>query len=181
MECLFCEIAKGEVPTFKLYDDGKFIVALDVNPATYGHIIIFPKAHYQTILEMPKDEYCQLFNLARIMIRLIPEVIKVSSFNIIYSLGVDAGQRMPHVVVHVVPRYKDDKVAIGWEPLKMSQEELRKLQNYIINTLTKKFSGSSNQGQREVPKQTTGADTSKPPSEAQQPSKEGPTQDLALP
>jgi len=179
MECLFCEIAKGNIPTFKLYDDGKFIVALDVNPATYGHIIIFPRTHYQTILEMPKEEYCQLFNLARIMIRLIPEVIKVSSFNILYSLGVDAGQRMPHVVLHVIPRYKDDKVAIGWEPLKMSQDELRKLQDYIINTLTKKFGNTPTPSQQQKPTPTRQTANEPQPKSSQQPQES--TQDLTLP
>ena len=54
-DCIFCKIAKGEIPSATLYEDEEFRVILDQGPATKGHALILPKAHYQNLYELPDD------------------------------------------------------------------------------------------------------------------------------
>ena len=67
-DCIFCKLANGEIPTAKLYEDDDFAVILDAAPATKGHALIIPKAHYANIHELPDELVSKAFILARKMI-----------------------------------------------------------------------------------------------------------------
>jgi len=140
-ECIFCKIVKGEAPTVKIYEDQRILAMLDIYPATKGHVIIIPKQHHKSIYDMALDEYSYLFGMIRIISSALLENVKPDGLNILYSLGEQAGQRMPHVYIHLIPRYKEDKVAIGWEPLQMDKETFTELQEKITSTLKAKMGG----------------------------------------
>ena len=64
-DCIFCKLANGEIPTATLYEDDEFRVILDAGPATKGHCLILPKAHYADIYEIPDDLLGRAFQLAK--------------------------------------------------------------------------------------------------------------------
>jgi histidine triad (HIT) family protein len=127
------------MPTFKVYEDQGVIGALDANPAVKGHTIVIPKKHYTNIFDMPMEEYMQLFGSLRMISSILVETLKPQGLNILYSFGPEAGQRVPHAFIHIIPRYKDDKIEIGWKPIEITQEELTKLQMTIVEALKSKF------------------------------------------
>ncbi len=123
VECIFCSIANGKIPTFGVYEDDKFYATLDINPANKGHVILFPKNHSTSLMELGNSERNHLIQIASQMITQLKRAVGCGGVNTLYSIGEDAGQRTEHMVVHIIPRFKDDKVVIYWEPKKMQEAE----------------------------------------------------------
>lgn len=121
--CIFCKIANGEIPAATLYEDEEFRVILDLGPATKGHALILPKAHAANIYELPDDTAGKAMILAKKMAAKLTEALKCDGFNIVQNNGEAAGQTVFHFHMHLIPRYKDDKVGLGWVPGKLSDED----------------------------------------------------------
>jgi len=134
--CIFCSIVEGKTPSFKVFENPQFLVTLDINPATKGHLIVIPKMHYKHVIEMPEPEYQGLCSVARaLMVMLVDYGAK--GVNLLYSIGEAAGQRSSHLIMHVIPRYDNDKVHLVWEPQKLTESDFRAIQSAIaakINT-----------------------------------------------
>lgn len=142
--CIFCAIVEGKMPSFKVFENPQFLVTLDINPATKGHLIMIPKTHYKHVIEMPEPEYQQLFSLTRaLMIVLIDYGAK--GVNLLYSLGETAGQRSPHMILHLIPRYENDKVHLVWEPQKLSEADFKAIQSAIAAKINAQISGETQQ------------------------------------
>ena len=109
MECLFCKMIKGEVMTDKVYEDGETLAFLDANPSAPGHTLVVPKIHKETLLDMNEGEVCDLFRIVRKVTEMIKKNLKPDGFNIGINQGQVAGARVPHLQVHIIPRFKDDK------------------------------------------------------------------------
>ena len=128
--CIFCSIAEGATPSFKVFEDNLFTVSLDINPANRGHLIVIPKTHFKNIIEMPDQLYQKMFSIARAMMVVLIDY-GAKGVNMLYSLGESAGQKSPHMILHLIPRYDNDKVHFVWEPPKLTEAELREIQAAI--------------------------------------------------
>jgi len=104
-ECLFCKIVKKEIPAEVIYDDADFISFLDINPRNPGHALVIPKKHYETILDMPEREIGDLMLMVRKIAAAVKETMKADGISVGQSNGRAAGQVIPHVHFHVIPRY----------------------------------------------------------------------------
>jgi histidine triad (HIT) family protein len=104
-ECLFCKIARGEIPSQKVYEDSEFLAFLDINPRNPGHTLVIPKAHYETILEMPEKEAGNLFKTVKKIAEAVKRGMEADGISIGQSNGRAAGQVIPHVHFHVIPRF----------------------------------------------------------------------------
>ncbi len=108
MECIFCKIAKKEIPA-KIIKENEFALAfLDIEPRSPGHTLVIPKNHYQNILEMPENELSSLTLLVKETIALLKERLEVDDFSIGYNHGPLAGQEVDHLHIHIMPRYEND-------------------------------------------------------------------------
>ena len=125
-QCLFCGIVLGNVKSFKIYEDNENIAILDINPSNKGHILIIPKAHLKYSYNLNEN----IFNLANKISKKLKEVLNADS-NIFVANGELAGQKLDHLIAHVIPRFKDDKVMFTWENNKVTEEELKELQNKL--------------------------------------------------
>ena len=103
-DCIFCKLANGEIPTAKLYEDDDFAVILDAGPATKGHALILPKAHYANIYELPEDLAAKAFVLAKKMAGRMTKALACDGFNIVQNNGETAGQSVFHFHMHLIPR-----------------------------------------------------------------------------
>ena len=122
--CPFCKIVSGEIPSKKVYEDESFLAFLDINPANAGHTLIIPKQHYQTIISIPEDD---LFGLMKVIKRLasaVRETMVAEGLNIHQSNGTVAGQIIPHLHFHLIPRFKDDGFGFGWPHKQLPDEEM---------------------------------------------------------
>lgn len=105
-DCLFCKIAKGDIPSFKVYDDDNFIAFLDIAPASKGHILIVPKCHANNIEDLPDNIAEKVLPLAKKIIKAMKKVYGFNDFNILQNNGELAGQSVHHFHLHIIPRYE---------------------------------------------------------------------------
>ncbi len=109
VECIFCKIVNGEISTLKVYEDSLNIAFLDVNPSSLGHTIIIPKKHYQKLEEMPENEAKELFLVIFKLAKIVPKIVETTDYNIGINDGKLAGQEIPHLQFHIIPRFEGDK------------------------------------------------------------------------
>ncbi len=122
-DCIFCMLANGEIPTATLYEDGEFRVIMDANPATKGHCLILPKAHYANIYEMPEDLTGRAFVLAKRMAGRLTEALGCDGFNLVQNNGEEAGQTVFHFHIHLIPRYKGgERIVANWTQTPLPEE-----------------------------------------------------------
>lgn len=134
-ECIFCKIAMGEIPSTKLYEDERVLSFLDINPAAKGHALVIPKKHYHTLLDMPHEELKEVMEVVQKVAAAIMSTLQAEGFNIIQSNKEVAGQVIPHVHFHIIPRSKGDNLNFQWEHGKAEQEELKKYAEMIKEKL----------------------------------------------
>ncbi len=124
MDCIFCKIARGEIPSKTIYEDEDFRVILDLGPAARGHALILPKAHAADLYELPEETAAAAMKLARKMALRMREKLHCDGLNLMQNNGAVAGQTISHFHLHVIPRYEGDGQSINWVPGEPSQEEL---------------------------------------------------------
>lgn len=113
--CIFCKLANGEIPTATLYEDEDFRVILDANPASKGHALIIPKEHYANLYELEESLAGKATILAKKMVAKMTDVLGCDGYNLVQNNGECAGQTVFHFHLHLIPRYKDDGVGLGWK------------------------------------------------------------------
>ena len=111
-ECIFCKIAKGEIPSEKIYENENVLAFLDIFPATEGHILVIPKKHYENIFDIPKDVLKENIEVAQKIAFLLKEKLKAEGINLLNSNNKIAGQEVLHHHIHVIPRYSGDEFEI---------------------------------------------------------------------
>ncbi|HDQ16926.1 MAG TPA: HIT family protein [Candidatus Vogelbacteria bacterium] len=107
-ECLFCQIASGQIPADKVYEDETWLAFLDIRPVNKGHLLLIPKEHYRNIFDLSDEA---LDKLGRPLAKLAQAVKKASQaegVNIIMNNEPAAGQIIFHAHWHIVPRFSDD-------------------------------------------------------------------------
>lgn len=127
MDCIFCKIANGEIPSATLYEDGDFRVILDVNPASKGHALILPKKHAVNLYELPDEAASKVLVLAKNIASKMAESLNCDGLNLVQNNGEIAGQTVFHFHMHLIPRYKGDSVKVGWKPGKLTEETKEEL------------------------------------------------------
>lgn len=121
--CIFCKIANGEIPSATLYEDEDFRVILDLGPASKGHALILPKEHYKDLYELDDEVAVKAFVLAKQMITKLTKVLGCEGYNIVQNNGELAGQTVFHFHMHLIPRYENDNVGLGWNVGTLTEED----------------------------------------------------------
>jgi histidine triad (HIT) family protein len=106
--CIFCKIANKQIPAKILHEDDKVICILDINPASEGHILIYPKEHYMILPHIPEDIVKHMFRIVKLMSNTLLKTLQCGGTSIFIANGVAAGQKAPHVLIHVFPRREGD-------------------------------------------------------------------------
>ena len=106
MDCIFCKIVSGDIPVKILKETSQSISFLDAFPLAKGHALVIPKKHHQKIQDMTGEENTDLFSLVREITSKVDSITGATLVAI--HNGKDAGQEIPHVHVHLVPRDKND-------------------------------------------------------------------------
>ena len=104
-DCIFCAIAAGEIPCFKIYEDADFLAYLDINPFSEGHALVIPKTHVTGLLDASDDLLAALVACVKKVAAHLKTALPCDGFNILQNNGAAAGQTVPHLHFHIVPRY----------------------------------------------------------------------------
>ncbi len=135
MDCIFCKIAKGEIPSSKLYEDSSFLSFLDIAPANHGHSLVIPKKHYETLIDIPEPELKLLISTVQKVIKAVVKGTGAEGFNVFANNKKVAGQIVPHVHFHIVPRFAGDGIKFNWPQRKYEEGEMDKVREMIVNSL----------------------------------------------
>lgn len=108
MDCIFCKIIKGELRSYKVYEDEKTLAFLDVNPIANGHVLAVPKKHYETMEEIPENDLCDLIKAVKKIGMGIKKALEIEGYNVSLNNGRVAGQIIPHFHFHIIPRQEND-------------------------------------------------------------------------
>jgi histidine triad (HIT) family protein len=114
--CVFCKIVAGELPSFKLLEDEATIAFMDINPVNPGHALAVAKGHWPTVDVIPADVLAAVARTAQKIAKAAVTALKPAGVNLVQANGPAAGQSVPHLHIHIMPRRPGDDVSLNWEP-----------------------------------------------------------------
>ena len=128
-DCIFCKIIQGKIPCNKVYEDKNFFAFLDKNPAKKGHILVTPKKHCYTILDCDDKT---LKDIMPVIKKIAKKVKSISDgYNVLVNNFEAAGQVVPHLHFHIVPRFKDDADIFNRRQVKYENNEIEEYQRKL--------------------------------------------------
>ena len=112
--CIFCKIVLGQIPCFKLHEDATTIAFMDINPVNPGHALAVAKGHWPTVDAIPAEVLSDVAKTAQRIARAALKVLKPHGLNLLQANGEGAGQSVPHLHIHIMPRVAGDNVSLNW-------------------------------------------------------------------
>lgn len=148
-DSIFSKIIRGEVPSHKIYEDDHVIAILDIAPLSEGHALVIPKEPAETIDQLSDEFSAAVGKVLPRIVRALKKITGADAVNILQNNGADAGQAVPHVHFHVIPRFKGrgnpvqgkpDKdngpgLSFDWNPGTLTQEEAHEIGKHIKRLL----------------------------------------------
>lgn len=113
-KCIFCSIVQGDLPSTKIYEDDRVLAFMDVGPIVAGHALVIPKEHHETIEQIPSDLLAQVIRTAQQVARAQLRGLDADGVNIHQANGSVAGQVVPHIHFHIIPRFRGDGHSWNW-------------------------------------------------------------------
>jgi histidine triad (HIT) family protein len=138
-DCIFCKIASGKIPARVILQDKSTMVLLDAFPLAAGHTLVIPRSHHAKLQDMKQADVVALFEMTWQVLSAVEEGSQTSALTIAVHNGREAGQEIPHVHVHLIPRKPGDGAGpvhsmFGQRP-KLSSEEMESLRSKIAANL----------------------------------------------
>jgi histidine triad (HIT) family protein len=139
VNCIFCKIVSGKLRARIINENDYAMAFLDAFPLSSGHTLVVPKAHYSKVQDMNKEYSCAVFSIACQIAAILEPTVRVNASTIAIHNGRDAGQEVPHIHIHIVPRSAND----GAGPIhslfnsrpKLNDEEMDKLADKLRKKL----------------------------------------------
>jgi histidine triad (HIT) family protein len=113
-DCIFCKLVAGEIPSTKVYEDEHTLAFMDISPLIEGHTLVIPKAHHDPITNTPIDVLSRCMAVAKRVAQAQINALGADGVNLHQANGAAAGQVVPHLHFHVIPRFKNDGHHWNW-------------------------------------------------------------------
>jgi histidine triad (HIT) family protein len=130
--CIFCKIVAGQIPCHRVFEDAEVLAFLDIGPLAPGHVLVIPKAHFGTLDDAGAEVGGALGRVLPQLVAAVRQSTGAAGVNVLQNNGKVAGQVVPHVHVHLIPRRESDGLGYRWNPTKYAPGEaeavLQKLQ-----------------------------------------------------
>lgn len=134
-DCIFCRIVKKEIPSRIIYEDKKFMAFLDINPANKGHTLVITKGHYELFSDIPTELLGDFFTISQKITKAVVKATSAEGYNLFINNKKAAGQIVPHVHFHILPRFNEDGIKFNWPNRKYEENEaeiyLKKIKDAI--------------------------------------------------
>lgn len=127
MATIFQMIIDNKIPSTKLYEDKLCLVILDINPVSIGHSLVISKEVYDTTGDTPDDILSHLICIAKKVELKLREVTKCDGSNILINNSPASGQEIPHIHIHVIPRFINDGQKLSFSKTKYEDGEMASL------------------------------------------------------
>ena len=117
MNCIFCAIISGNLPSSKVYEDNVCVAFMDIQPVNPGHVLVVPKNHVTDLSDLRPETGMHIFQIAQQVAQKLPDSnLRCEGINLILAHGEVAGQEVFHVHLHIIPRYKGDGFGFKFGP-----------------------------------------------------------------
>ena len=137
-DCVFCKIVAGKIPAAVILDDADCLAFLDIGPLAEGHVLLIPKRHCARLADMPAETCAALAHRIPRIAAAVTGTMGVGGFNMLINDGGVAGQVVPHVHAHFVPRKSNDGLGYRWNAGKYPEGRLQELQQAYAAALKAK-------------------------------------------
>ncbi len=117
-DCIFCKIVNKQIPASIIYEDEDVLVFMDIGPIIKGHALVISKEHHGLVTETPNEILAKLHWVAKRVALAQMNELGADGVNIMQNNGAAAGQEVPHIHIHVIPRYASDGHHWNWNPKK---------------------------------------------------------------
>jgi len=135
-DCIFCKIVAGEIPSCKVYEDADTLAFMDIGPVVKGHTLVIPRQHHDPITGTPDAVLQKLITVVKKVAQAQLDGLKADGINVTQANGQIAGQIIPHIHFHVIPRFANDRHSWNWIPKKYDNpEEMNMLAGKIKTSL----------------------------------------------
>jgi histidine triad (HIT) family protein len=126
-DCIFCRIVAGAIPCHRVHEDADVLAFLDIGPLAPGHTLVIPKRHYATIADAEPETAAALGRCLPRLVRAMQSVSGAAGVNILQNNGRVAGQEVPHLHIHLIPRNEGDGLGYRWKPTRYAAGEAEEL------------------------------------------------------
>jgi histidine triad (HIT) family protein len=132
VNCTFCRILEGLLPSWRVHEDENTVAFLDKGQVTRGHTLVVPRRHAEDIWALSEDEARDVMRSVHRVARLLRDRLGLLGLNVTQANGKAAWQEVFHYHVHLIPRYGDDELRPPWRSTSPSPEQLRDVQQQIL-------------------------------------------------
>lgn len=122
-DCIFCKIVGKEIPATIVHEEDDVLVFMDIRPIIKGHALVVSKKHYDPVTETPDDILTKLHLMAKRIAQAQMNALGADGVNIMQNNGAASGQEVPHIHVHVIPRFNEDGHHWNWNAKKYADFE----------------------------------------------------------
>ncbi len=134
-KCVFCKILRREIPARIVYDNAVVTAFLDAKPVNPGHVLVVPKVHSEDYASTSDETLAEVAAAARRIAKAVMAATGAPAFNIAVNNGPAAGQVVPHMHLHVIPRFPNDGREL-WHGKSYEPGEAEKVAADILNALS---------------------------------------------
>jgi histidine triad (HIT) family protein len=135
--CIFCRIVAGELPAVKVYEDADTLAFMDIAPIIKGHTLVIPKQHFDPLTATPEPVLAKLLAVVKKIAQAQMNGLRADGVNVMQMNGAAAGQVVPHIHFHVIPRFATDGHRWNWAAKKYDDpDEMKKLAATLQAALT---------------------------------------------
>jgi histidine triad (HIT) family protein len=114
MDCVFCRIRDGQIPSTRLLEDERTVAFMDINPLNDGHCLVIPRTHVTSLFEASEADLGAVMATARRVALAIRLALQPDGLNVLQANGAAAFQSVPHLHLHLVPRWTGDGKGLDW-------------------------------------------------------------------
>jgi histidine triad (HIT) family protein len=133
-ETIFSRILKGEIPCHRVYEDEHVLAILDVFPLAPGHTLVIPKEAAPTLDKLSDESSAAIGRVLPRIARAVLAATGATAFNVLQNNGVSAHQAIFHVHFHIIPKFEDRGLGVGWTPMTVEASDLKALGEKIARS-----------------------------------------------
>jgi len=112
MDCIFCKVVEGEIPSYKIFENEYVLAFLDIAQGTKGHTLVIPKKHIKNVYELDEKTITQVFSVVPMLANAIKKAFNPIGLNIINNND-EPLQSVFHFHIHLIPRYENDGMILS--------------------------------------------------------------------
>lgn len=131
MECVFCRIRDGQLPSTKVAEEEHAFAIMDIHPLNDGHVLILPKTHAENLFEIAEEELVAAIRLAWRVAAGIRRGLAPDGLNLVQANGAAAFQSVPHFHIHLIPRWIRDGKGFDWRLVPGDPDRIRSVAERI--------------------------------------------------